>query len=440
VSLDPQNRGDSNEHRGINTDRLKLEIRRASAPFVLMILLWVGGLLALADIIDNLHGVKPWKSYTHYQVAFSSVKGVVPGRVPVEVAGVNAGAVTGSTLVHGQAVLTVALQKGFGPLYRNAQWRLRPVTPLENLYLDITSRGTPSAGKPPKGFVFPTSDTTSEVQVGAVLDLFDPVTRQRLSDILDELGAALPDHGVALRNSFIELGPFLVAADHFATGINAEHAALAELVHNFGRITHTLAGKDTQLSRFVLTTEQTLTELAHEDAPFNSTLQALPPLLSNLQSSFSALQSAEGHIDPALTALRPVANALPSGLNGLRQIANDFTPALKALKPSVRSLVPFASALQPTTGYLEKNVDEFQTTAPQLDHTTQQLVPCEYMVDHFLNDVPSMAAWNDSVDGDNYNAFIRANVVVSASEVDDVEHIGESIEPPCFTPGGFTGP
>jgi ABC-type transporter Mla subunit MlaD len=431
---------DNHEHRGINTDRLKLEIRRASAPFVLLILLFIGGLLALADIIDKLHGVKPWKSYVHYQLAFSSLKGVVPGRVPLRLAGVDAGAVTKTELINGQAVMTIELQKQYAPLYKNAQMRIRPVTPLEDEYVDITTRGTKSAGVPPKGFVFPATQDESEVGIGNVLDAFDPVTRQRLATTLDELGSALPDKGAALNQAFVQLGPFLATANDFSKAINTQHVALAKLVHNFGTITHTLALRDTQLSKFVMTTEQTLTSLAQNDTPFNATLSALPPLLSNLQSSFAALQSSEQHIDPALTALKPVASALPAGLNSLRTFSVQATPALRALQPSVRSLTPFAAALQPTTSTLTSNITNLQTEAPQLDRITTSVVPCEFIIDRFLNNVPTLLAWNDSVDGNNYNAVPRADVVTSPDELADTTHFGTRIAPPCFAPGGFKGP
>jgi ABC-type transporter Mla subunit MlaD len=427
--------------QGINADRLKLELRRAIAPFILLVLLAVGGLFAAIDLVGNLSGQNIFKSYTHYQVAFADVKGVTPGRVPVRVAGVPAGAVTGSQLVHGQAVLDIALEKQYAPLYKNAVMRLRPITALEDYYLDITSRGTPSAGIPPKGYIIPASQTTSPVTVSSVLDTFDSVTRQRLTTMLDELGSGLGTTGGAeLRESFTQLAPFLSAANHFSIAVDDQHAALQRLVHNFGGIMQTLALRDHQLSSFVLSTDRTLGALAQNDGPFSATLQALPPLLSSLKSSLATVETSENHIDPALTSLEPVAKSLPSGLDALSTFSTEATPALRAADPAVRALVPFATALRPTANTLQQNVNLLQTQAPQLDRITKPIVPCEYLTDHFLNNLAALAAWSDDQDGNEFNALARASVNVSVSSGDDQSELGEHIEKPCYEPGGFTGP
>ena len=427
--------------KGLNTDRLLLEVRRAIAPFVLLVLLAVGGLFAAIDLVNNLSGQSIFKSYTHYQVAFADVKGVTPGRVPVRVAGVQAGAVTASVLVHGQAVLTIALEKKYAPIYRNAVFRLRPITALEDYYLDITSRGTPSAGQPPKGFIFPTSQTVSPITVSSVLDIFDGTTRSHLSTLLDELANGLGNGGgQELRQSFVAIAPLLSAANQFSIAINHQHQALQRLVHNFGGIMQTLASRDKQLSQFVVTGDQTLGELAAEDAPFSATLHALPPLVSSLRTSLGTLANSENHIDPALVALAPVARALPSGLDSLRTFSNQALPALRAANPAVRALVPFASTLRPTANTLQQNVSLLSSQAPQLDRITTQVVPCEYIIDHFLNNVASLAAFNDDQGGNQFNALARADVVITPDEANNLEHLGQKIEPPCYQPGGFTGP
>ena len=141
-------------------DRFKLELRRSAGPGLLYLLLVIGGLATAADIISNLTGTKPWDSYKVYRASFTDVKGVIPGSTSLRIAGVEVGTVTGANLVGGHPVLTLSLQSRYAPLYRNAQVRIRPVTPLEDMYVDITSRGTPNAGVLGGNAVLPTSDTS----------------------------------------------------------------------------------------------------------------------------------------------------------------------------------------------------------------------------------------------------------------------------------------
>ncbi len=179
-------------------DRLKLEVKRSAGPGLLYVLLVIAGLLVAADIISNLSGTKPWDSYTKYRAAFTDVKGVIPGSTTVRIAGVEVGTVTGANLVDGRPVLTLSLQQRYAPMYRNASLRIRPVTALEDMYVDITSRGTKRAGVLKGGQVLAATQTSSPVEISSVLDALNANTRGRLATLLDELGAGLKDGGAKL--------------------------------------------------------------------------------------------------------------------------------------------------------------------------------------------------------------------------------------------------
>jgi ABC-type transporter Mla subunit MlaD len=236
------------------------------------ILLVVAGLATGADIIRNLAGDKPWISYKSYKIAFSDVKGVVPGRVELRLAGVKAGSITKSQIVNGQAVLTVNLEEKYAPLYRDAVVRIRPVTPLEDMYVDITSRGHKRAGELTGKQILPASQTTSPVEIGTVLDVFNTDTRGHLATLLDELGRGLPDRGRDLRWAFQQLAPFLRSTQRLSVALDSRRQNLARLVHQLGSVAQELGGHDRQLASFVKSADATLGTLAQQDAPFRGTL------------------------------------------------------------------------------------------------------------------------------------------------------------------------
>ena len=151
--------------RSATRDRLKLEVKRAAGPGLLYVLLIIAGLLTAADIIGNLAGTKPWNSYSKYRVAFANVKGVIPGSTTLRIAGVDAGTVTGSEVAGRRPVLTLSLESQYAPLYRDASIRIRPVTPLEDMYVDITSRGHKSAGVLTGNETLPAIQTASPVAI-----------------------------------------------------------------------------------------------------------------------------------------------------------------------------------------------------------------------------------------------------------------------------------
>jgi virulence factor Mce-like protein len=419
-------------------DRIKLELKRAAGPGLLYVLLVIAGLLVAADIISNLAGTKPWDSYTKYRVAFTDAKGIIPGSTTVRIAGVNVGTVTGSQLVDGRPVLTISLESRYAPMYRDASLRIRPVTALEDMYVDISSRGDKNAGVLQGNAILPATQTTSPVEVGQVLDTFGVDTRARLATLLDQLGAGLSDGGTKLRASFEAIAPFLVVANRMSSALAQRHVELAQLVHNFGGLSQELALRDTELSGFVRNADATLAALANNNAPFAATIQQLPPTLAEMSSAFTKLRVAEGALDPALRSLQPVAQALPSGLDALSQFSQDATPALNALRPAVTQLRPLAQVLEPTSKALAGAFGQLRSEAPQLDRMTALAAKpaCLTYVGQFLNRVISLTKFGD---GQNNIANARADVTV------DISSAGQAarspfwkISPICYS--GQTAP
>jgi ABC-type transporter Mla subunit MlaD len=368
------NKGAAAEKAGL--DRLKLEARRASAPFALFVLLMVAGLFTSAQIIRNLAGDKPWVHYEPYKAAFTDAKGVVPSRVELRLAGVKAGSIKKSELIHGQAVLTLNLEQKYAPLYKDAQVRIRPITPLEDMYVDIISRGHEAAGKLGRDDILPTSRTISPVQIGNVLQTFDGPTRTNLASLLNQLGRGLDDGGTDLRWAFTELTPFFANATKVLDALAERRQNMKRFVTSFSGIAGELAQKDTQLASFVKHGDEVLGSLAQNDGPFAATLAELPGTLQTMQRSFANLRRTEAVLDPTLRSLRPVAAKLPAGLDSLSDFAEEATPALRALRTPVKELRPLTRAVRPTSRSLVGVFDQLKVQAPQLDKGIVMAVPC----------------------------------------------------------------
>jgi virulence factor Mce-like protein len=417
-------------------DRLKLELKRASGPFLLFVVLMIAGIATGADIVRNLAGDKPWISYKTYRVAFNDVKGVVPGRAELRLAGVKAGSIASSSLVNGHAVLTVHLESRYAPLYRDAMVRIRPVTPLEDMYVDIESRGHRSAGELTGNQILGAQHTISPVEIGTVLDVLDKGTRANVASLLDQLGQGLQDRGRDLRWAFAELGPFMRSAQTLSVALAERRASLARLVHNFAGITGELAKHDHQLASFVNSADGTLNQLAQDDTPFGNTITQLPGTLAAMQASFTNLRQTEATLDPALRSLQPVAGALPDGLDSLTRFSVAATPALRALQPSVRSLRPLARSLRPTSRSLATALGLLGTEAPQIDEFTRKSVPCLSDASTLLSRAMSFTKFGDA------NAF-GANVADARADVRvDFSTPGQLIKDPSWTlqtPCNFKG-
>jgi len=398
----------------VNTDRLRLEIRRGARPFALLLALLVAGVAATVLMFNNLSFKRPWEHYREIDVAFADVKGATIGHQPVRIAGVNVGVVRDWKVKGDHAILTLAIREKYARhIYRDAQARMRPVTPLQDMYVALT-RGTPAAGELRDGAEIPGSQTITPVDISRVLNVFDTDTREQLGTLVHELGHGLDDRGARLRQAFVQTLPFLLAARDLSAALDDRRRETARLVHSFGGITQALAARDHQLAGLVSDGNATLGELAAHEAPLRATIAALPVTMRSLRTSLAALASTEDQLDPALQALRPVATRLSPGLKALERFAGDATPALAKLTPAVGDLQPLARALDPTVRRAQLAAERLRPQIPQLDELTRMVTKCETPIANFFQWTPSIFKF-----GDANGANPRADVSVGFDTLPD---------------------
>jgi virulence factor Mce-like protein len=393
-------------------ERLILEIRRSLRSFILYIILAAVAFATFLAITGHLTFRRPWEGYNTYKVAFDEVKGIVPNKHEVRISGVVAGVVSKSEIVDGHPVLTLKIRDKYGPLYNNAHFQIRPVTPLQDLYVNVTDRGTPRAGKASADHTIPSDHVISPVDISSILNSFDGDTRQHLTVLLDELGAGLSGNGEQLKAAFVELSPFLKVAQDATRELAERKTNVRRLIHNFGGLTTSLATRDKQLAQLVTQGNATLGALARNDQALNATIGELPPAMTAIRSTFRTVDSLTGELNPAVTSLRPVAATLKSGLTGLEQLGDEATPSLRALRPAVRSLRPLAKSLVPTSEALSKALASLRPQAPQFNELTRQVTGCRKKMGLFFANTLEVFKFGDANGG-----FPRAELTADTDSV-----------------------
>jgi virulence factor Mce-like protein len=378
------------------SDRLKLEARRAARPLAVYIVALACALAVGAVILQNIHVSLPWSSSYTFRVAVDDAKGVTPGTDEVRIAGVPVGHITAVGLVQGRPVLTATIGQQYAPLYHDARLEVRPQTPLDDMYLDIVERGHRSAGTLGGGQILSPERTQTPVDIGKVLDVFGTDTRTQMKRALDELSVGLPRHGAELRAAMAELAPFLEAAQRLTTQFAVRRLYTSRLIHNLRLLSEELAGRTHELVTLVRSGSATFTAASRNATPLAALIEELPPTLTELESSFSTLRTTLGAVDPALDSLRPVASALQPGLRALESFSRSALPAFTALDRPVQRLTPLARALDPTSISLAGAFAQLQPDAPQLDHVTAAIIPCELAVQKFFQWTPSVFKFSDT--------------------------------------------
>jgi virulence factor Mce-like protein len=368
----------------LTRERVRLEISRSARPFAVVIAAMTLGLASVAFLLVRLDVTLPWQHRYDVRVAVTDAKGVVAGSDEVRISGVVVGKIVKVQLAGRHAVLTARIERRYAPLYRNARLQLRPKTALEDMYLNVESRGTPAAGRLASGGELAADRTETPVQIGQVLDIFNADVRPRVARAIDSLGKGLGDHGDELRAALTQLAPFLDAARGLTLETAVRKTQTARLVHNFALLSDTLAQRDDQVAALVHNASGVLSELASVDRPLGQLIDELPPTLRQLPQSFAALRTASDDLDGALVALRPAARALPAGLRAVQALSPDLTSGAAALRRPLPSLARLSRALPSLSSNLQAGVSSLRPQAPRLNRVTAAVVPCELAVQKFF--------------------------------------------------------
>ena len=419
----------SGSRRALDRERLALELRRASRPAVALLALIVLSLVCLAIIFANNGVSLPWQSTYQRQIALDNAKGIVAQKQTVRLAGVTVGRIEGLKLVNGQPIATISIDPKYGPLYHDAVVRLRPETPLDDMYIDIVSRGTAAAGQLRSSEVLSAARTQVPVDVSSVLDVFNTDTRARVKQAIDSLGQGLGPQGAAFRQALVDLAPLLAAARQITTATATRQIQTARLIHNFGLLTQELGSRDVALRQLVASGASTLSELGAHQSSVQATIAQLPPTMTQLQGAFGALSAAADHLDPAFDALQPVADALPSGLAGLRRFGAAAAPALAKLEAPLPGLNSLMRSLAPTARGLRDSFSALTPVPPQLDRVTRLVVPCETALAKFFENTISLGKFQS-----NLSVILRGETVVGASS--SGQNIPDQVQPTSCVPGG----
>jgi phospholipid/cholesterol/gamma-HCH transport system substrate-binding protein len=419
-------------NEGLNRARLRLEVRRGAFPALTIAVFLAIGLAIGGYIVSHVSKSALTGTYTA-RFQLEDATGVVPGVDEVRFRGMPAGTITKIKAEHGTPVITAKIQKRFRGLYKDVRAQLRPSTALQDMFLDITDRGTPAAGRLGDGDVVPATQTQVPVNISDVLNTFGPSTRVRLRELLDQLGNGMKDRGRSLQRIFVEATPFIRVAGDIAQQVRERAPLVKRLVHNTAVLTRRLGDNQAELRTLVKEGAATLGTLQDGSADLDATLRELPPTLRRASSSLAAVRGVLPPVDRAVRSLYPVADRLSASLTSLRALGEAANPAIADLQKPVARLTPLARALEPLSSQLGRGLTLLQPQIDTVDKVTRDLAGCKKGIQGFFQ-------WNASISkfGDARGPIPRGNVVMGAQSSSTINDPHEYAPQAC-TPGQVIG-
>jgi ABC-type transporter Mla subunit MlaD len=318
------------------------------------------------------------RTYT-VRAIFDDAGNVISGE-DVKIDGVKVGTV-GTVTPTPQAKAAVVLNienPGFQDFRSDASCTIRPQALIGEKYVDCLPtqprvEGTalaPPLKKIAKGqegagqYLLPVQNTHSPVDVDLLGDISRLPERQRLTIILNELGAGLAGRGSDLSAVIRRADPALQELDRVLAILAGENKVLAKLAVDSDKALAPLAKVRGRVADFISQANKVSQATAAHRGALEQNIKDFPPFLKQLgpaaervgklaeqiTPTFTDLKAAAPGIDKAFTSLPGFSNSSTKFFENLGKTSKVAGPALVATKPLLGQLKSLGSAAQPFAG------------------------------------------------------------------------------------------
>ena len=286
----------------------------------------------------------------HVRAIFTDAGQLTKGN-QVKVGGVAVGSVDDINLIDGgrKPEIDLAIDDSEAPLHEGTTATIRnpSLTSIAGRYL-VLIPGPNSNEEIPDGGEIPTEDTTEIVDLDQLLNSFTPDVVTGLNQVIKGSAEASTDRGKALAAAVHSLNPALSRSAAALGELDADQAALEQLVVNSSEVVNTLAAHGTEISRGNTAAVATLRAIASERRALASTLSEAPPTLRRATPTLASVRSLLSDLRPALREAQPVARGVSRLLPNLRPT----TKSLRRVLPGLHALVASPGANNDATDLL----------------------------------------------------------------------------------------
>jgi len=343
---------------------MRKAIRDHLRDFLAILGLLIVALFATYIIVQNerlripLLEAKPFE----LKAEMSTAQAVTPGQgQTVRVAGVRVGDIDKVDYEDGHAVVTMAIDRKFLPVYKNATILLRPKTGLKDMFLELDP-GTnydPNSDEDEfqNGDTVTLANTAPDTNVDQILSALDGDTRAYLRLLLTQGGQGLNGRGQDLGNLLGSLGPINRGLARINTEVAKRKENLRTLIHNMNLLFGTVGQDGEGIEQLVSASNQALGAIASQSPDVQRTVALLGPTLRTTRVALEKTDQLATVLGPTINSLRPFARKLKPINDTLGHLAkttydpikNDIRPFVRNARQPVRNLRPAAKNLVAAT-------------------------------------------------------------------------------------------
>jgi phospholipid/cholesterol/gamma-HCH transport system substrate-binding protein len=300
------------------------------------------------------------EEFEQISAEFATAQAVTPGQgQSVDIAGIQIGKVTSVDLEDGHAVVGMDIEPQYMELiHPNASFLLRPKTGLNDMVVEVE----PGTGNKhiESGKRFTLAQTEPNTNLDAFLGSLDTDTRQYIQLLVAGGAQGIGGQGLTLSNALRRFQPFV----HYTAKLNKvvaqRHVALARVIHDFGLLTTELGRHDSEIKRFVTSSDAALGNFANQQQSIQDALTEFPATLRAANAGLASSNRFSQAAYPALTKLIPQAQALTPAFKATEQMFNQTTEPIRTqIRPFTRTIRPVLTHTKEASGPFNKTVRNF---------------------------------------------------------------------------------
>ena len=296
----------------------------------------------------------------------------------VKIAGARVGQVAAVKLTRDRkARVEMRIDPGFAPFRANAECSIRPQSLIGEKFVECEP-GDPSAGPLARNGgeapTVPIAHTHSPVDLDLVFTAMRLPLRQRLSIVVNELGAGLAGRPQELNAAIRRANPALQQANRTLAILDSERRTLGRLIDASDHVLAELGRRSGQLADFISRANQVSSTTAAHRGDLDLAVHRLPPLLGELEPAAQdltglavdarpvvrSLGAAAPQVQALLGDVQPLANATRPTLVKLSQLSVTGIRAVRASLPVADLLAAVARRLPPTVKIAQPLVDSLR--------------------------------------------------------------------------------
>ncbi|HEV3035462.1 MAG TPA: MlaD family protein [Solirubrobacteraceae bacterium] len=322
---------------------------------------------------------------------FDDAGNLIPGE-NVKIGGVKVGTVSSVTPTpQAKAAIVLDIENpGFQDFRSDASCKISPESLIGEKYVDCVPtqprvegtplppplRRVPSGQEGAGEYLLPVQDTSSPVDVDLLGDIDRLPERQRLTIILNELGAGLAGRGSDLSEVVKRANPALKELDKVLQILANENHVLAKLAVDSDQALQPLAKVSGQVADFVAQANTVAQAGAATRGALARNLELFPPALEQLgpalervgrfaeqtTPTFTSLKAAAPGIDKAFTSLPAYSSSSEKFFENLGRTSKTSGPALAGTKQLLQRLQKLGKAALPFTSNFSQLLESLRET------------------------------------------------------------------------------